>query len=98
MHPFISDWVCIQGRIIPKFYFGFLGAFRCTVLWYYGHQVGKACNFVVTDGVEDSLVHAIIAEEKNCVFLAAVLYPVLDQEESGSLMVYYFFGLLPNFG
>ena len=63
MHPFISDWVCIQGRIIPKFYFSFLGAFHRTVLSYYGHQVGKACNFATTYGVEDSLVRAIIAEE-----------------------------------
>ena len=63
MHPFISDWVCIQGRIIPKFYFGFLGAFHRTVLSYYGHQVGKACNFTATYGIEDSLVRAINAEE-----------------------------------
>ena len=63
MHPFISDWVCIQGRIIPKFYFGFPGTFHRTVLSYYGHQVGKACNFAATYGVEDSLVRAIIAEE-----------------------------------
>ena len=63
MNPFISDWVCIQGRIIPKFYFGFPGAFHRTVLSYYGHQVGKARNCAMTYGVEDSLVRAIIAEE-----------------------------------
>ena len=63
MHPFISDWVCIQGRIVPKFYFGFLGAFHRTVLSYYGRQVSEACNIMATYGDEDSLVHAIIAEE-----------------------------------
>ena len=62
MHPFISDWGCIQGRIVPKFYFGFPGAFR-TVLSYYGCQVGEACNFTATYHVEDSIVRAIIAEE-----------------------------------
>ena len=63
MHPFISDWGCIQGRIVPKFYFGFPGALHRTVLSYYGCQVGEACNFTATYGVEDSLVRAIIAEE-----------------------------------
>ena len=63
MHPFISDWVCIQGWIVPKSYFGFPGAFHRTVLSYYGRQVGKACNFAATYGVEDSLVRAITAEE-----------------------------------
>ena len=63
MHPFISDWVCIQARIVPKFYFGFLGAFHRTVLSYYGCQVGEACNFMATYGVEDSDVRAVVAEE-----------------------------------
>ena len=63
MHPLSSDGITIQGRIIPKFYFGFPGAFHRTVLSYYGHQVGKACNLVATYGVEGSLVRAIIAEE-----------------------------------
>ena len=63
MHPFISDWVCIQGRIVPKFYFGFPGAFHRTVLSYYGCQVGEACNFMATYGVEDFVVRAIIAED-----------------------------------
>ena len=63
MHPLSSDGITIQGRIIPKFYFGFPGAFHRTVLSYYGRQVGKACNFTATYGVEDSLVRAIIAEE-----------------------------------
>ena len=63
MHPFISDWGCIQGRIVPKFDFGFPGAFHRTVLSYYGCQVSEACNFTTTYDVEDSLVRAIIAEE-----------------------------------
>ena len=63
MHPFISDSVCIEGRIVPKFYFGFPGAFHRTVLSYYGRQVSEACNIAMTYGVEDSLVRAIIAEE-----------------------------------
>ena len=62
-HPFVSDWVCIQGRIIPKFYFGFPGAFHRTVLSYDGRQVSEACNITATYGVEDSLVRAIIAED-----------------------------------
>ena len=63
MHPFILDWVCIQGRIIPKFYFGFPGAFHRTVLPYYGRQVSEVCYVTAIYGVEDSLVRAIIAEE-----------------------------------
>ena len=63
MHPFISDWGYIQGRIVPKFYFGFPGAFHRTVLSYYGRQVSEAFNITATYGVEDSLVRAIIAEE-----------------------------------
>ena len=63
IHPLISDWVCIQVRIVPKFYFGFSGAFHRTVLSYYGRQVSKACNITATYGVEDSLVRAFIAKE-----------------------------------
>ena len=63
MHPFISDWVCIQGRIIPKFYFGFLGAFDRIVLSYYGRQISEACYLTVIYGVKDSLVRAITAEK-----------------------------------
>ena len=62
MHPFISDEVSIQGRIVPKFYFGFPGTFHRTVLLYYGRQIGEVCNFTATDGVQYSLVRAIIAE------------------------------------
>ena len=63
MHPFISDEVSIQGRIVPKFSFGFPGAFHRTVLLYYGRQVSEACKIMTTYGVEDSLVRAIIVEE-----------------------------------
>ena len=63
VHPFTSDWVNIRSQIIPKFRFGFLGAFHCTVLSYYGRQVSEACNIMGIYGVEDSLVRAIIAEE-----------------------------------
>ena len=63
MHPFILDWGCIQGRIIPKFRFGFPGAFHRIVLPYDGRQVSKACNITATYGVEDSLVRAIIAKD-----------------------------------
>ena len=95
-HPFISDWGCIQGRIIPKLSFGFPETLHRTVLSYYGRQVGEACNFTMTYGVQDSLVRAIVAENRNCVFLTAVLYPVHNQEESGPVMMYYFSGLLPD--
>ena len=63
MHPFISDWDCIQGRIVLEFYFGFPNAFRRTVFSYYGCQVSEACNFTATYGVEDPDVRTIIAEE-----------------------------------
>ena len=63
MHPFISDWVCIQGRIIPKVCFGFPSTFHRTVLSYYGRQVGEACYLTAIYGVKDSLVRAIIAED-----------------------------------
>ena len=63
MHPFISDWVCIQGRIVPKFHFDFPGAFHHTVLSYNGCQVIEVRNITETYGVEYSLVRAIIAED-----------------------------------
>ena len=63
MHPLSSDGITIQDRIIPKFYFGFSGAFYRTVLSHDGRQVSEACNITATYGVEDSLVRAIIAEE-----------------------------------
>ena len=63
MHPFISDWVCIQGRIVSKFYFRFLGTFHRTVLSYYGRQVSEACYLTTIYGIKDSLVRAIIAEK-----------------------------------
>ena len=40
-HPFISDWGCIQGRIVPKPGFGFPGTLHYAVLSYYGCQVAK---------------------------------------------------------
>ena len=98
MHPFISDWGCIQGRIVPKFDFGSPGAFHLTVLSYYGRQVSEACNFMMTYVIGDSLVRAIVAKEFNHVLLTAVLYSVHNQEESGPVMVYYFCGLLPDLG
>ena len=63
VHPFTLDWVYIRSRIIPKFRFGFPGAFHRTVLLYYGRQVSEACNITATYGVEDSLVRAIIAKD-----------------------------------
>ena len=62
MHPLIADWGYIRGRIIPKFIFGFPETLHRTVLSYYGRQVGEACNFMTADGVQDSLVRAIIAK------------------------------------
>ena len=62
MHPFISDEASIQGRIAPKFSFGFTGAFHRTLLLYYGRQVSEACDITMTYGVKDSLVRAITAE------------------------------------
>ena len=62
MHPLSSDGITIQGRIIPKFDFGFPGVLHRIVLSYYGRQVSEACNFATAYGVEESL-RAIIAEE-----------------------------------
>ena len=63
MRPFVSHWDCVRGRIVPEFRFGFPNAFCRTVLSYYGCQVGEACNFVVTYGVEDSDVREVVIEE-----------------------------------
>ena len=54
-HPFISDWGCIQGRIVPKPSFGFPGTLHRTVFPYYGRQVGEVCYVTATYGIEDSL-------------------------------------------
>ena len=97
-HPFISDWGCIQGRIVPKSSFGFPGALYRTVLSYYGCQVGEVRDLAAIYGVHNSLVRAIIAKNRNCAFLMAVLYPVHNQEESGPVMMYCFIGLLPYLG
>ena len=80
MRPFVLDWDCIQGRIVLELSFSFPNAFCRTVLSYYGCQVGEACNFVATYGVEDSDVRAVVTEEWNCIFLTTVLYPVHNQE------------------
>ena len=62
MRPFIADWVCIRGRIVPKPIFGFLETLYRAGLLYYGCQVGEAGDFTMADGVQDSLVRAIIAK------------------------------------
>ena len=98
VHPFSSDWGFCQSRIIPKFCLGFPGAFHRTVLPYYGRQVSEVCNVMATYGVEDSLVRAIVAEERNCVFLATVLDLVHYKEESGPIVMYCLLGRLPNVG
>ena len=77
---------------------GFPGAFHRTVLLYYGCQVSEVCYVTATYGVEDSLVRAIVAKERNCIFLAAVLDPVNYKEESGPVMMYCLLGLLPDAG
>ena len=96
MHPFVADWGYVQGRIIPKPIFGFLETFYGTVLSHYGCQVGETRDFTMADGVQDSPVRAIVAKDRDCVFLSAVLYPVHDQEESGPVMMYCFGWLLPD--
>ena len=59
--PFVVDWG--WGRIIPKLIFGFPETLHRTVLSYYGRQIGETCNFAMIDGVQYSLVRAIIAED-----------------------------------
>ena len=98
VHPFSSDWVFCQSRIIPKFCLGFPGAFHRTILPYYGRQVSEVCYVTVTYGVEDSLVCAVIVKERNCIFLATVLDLVHYKEESGPIVMYCLLGLLPNVG
>ena len=63
MRPFDPDGIAIQGRIIPKFNFGFPSAFDRTVLLHYGRQVGKTCDIAATYGVEYPFVRAVIAED-----------------------------------
>ena len=63
MRLFVSDSCCVQGRIVPEFIFGFPDALCRTVFSYYGCQVGEACNFAATYGVEDSDVRAVVTEE-----------------------------------
>ena len=48
-------------------------------------------------GVHNSLLRAIIAKNRDCAFLMAVLYPVHNQEESGPVMMYCFIGLFAVF-
>ena len=98
VHPFSSDWGICQSRIIPKFCLGFPGAFHSTVLPYYDHQVNEVCYVTASYGVEDSLVRAIVAKERDCVFLATVPDPVHYKEESGPIVMYCLLGLLPNVG
>ena len=62
--------------MVPDLGFGVPGTLHRTVFSYYGRQVGEARDFAMTYGVHDSLVHAIIAENRDCAFLMAVLYPV----------------------
>ena len=98
VHPFSLDWGFCQSRIIPKFCLSFPGAFHHTVLPYYGRQVSEVRYVMVTYGVEDSLVRAIVAKEQNCVFLATVLDLVHYKEESGPIVMYCLLGSLPNVG
>ena len=98
VHPFSSDWGFCQSRIIPKLRLGFPGTFHHTIFPYYGRQVSEVCYVTVTYGIEDSLVRAIVAKERNCVFLATVLDLVHYKEESGPIVMYCLLGRLPNVG
>ena len=98
VHLFSLDWGFCQSRIIPKFCLGFPGAFHRTVLPYYGRQVREVCYITATYGVEDSLVCAIVAKQRSCVFLATVVDLVHYKEESGPIVMYRLLGLLPNVG
>ena len=63
MHPFVTDYGCTRGRIVPKLSFGFPETLHRTVLSYYGRQISEACNFTTIDSVQYSLVREIIAED-----------------------------------
>ena len=98
VHPFSSDWGFCQSRIIPKSRLGFLGTFHRTLFPYYGRQVSEVCYVTMIYGIEDSLVRAIVAKERNCIFLAAVLDLVHYKEESDPIVMYCLLGRLPNVG
>ena len=96
MHPFILDWVCIQGRIIPKVCFGFLGTFHRTVLLYYGCHVRKVLYVAATYSIKESFVCAVSAKKRDYVLLVAVLDLIKSKEESGPVTMYRLLGLLPD--
>ena len=96
--PFYFGLGVYSEPVIPKYRFGFPGAFHRTVLPYYDRQVSEVCYVTETYGVEDSLVRAIVAKERNCVFLATVLDLVHYKEQSGPIVMYYLLGHLPNVG
>ena len=49
-------------------------------------------------GIKNSLVRAISAKQRDCVFLATVLNLVHYKEESGPTVMYCLLGLLSNVG
>ena len=87
-----------ESRRVLEFCLGFPGAFHRTVLPYYGRQVSEVCYVTTTYGVEDSLVCAIFAKERNCVFLTTVLDLAHYKEESDPIVMYYLLGLLSDVG
>ena len=97
-HPFNLDEGFSKSRRIPEFCLGFPSAFHRTVLLYYGRQVGKVCYVTATYGVENSLVRAIFAKERDCVFLVTVLNLAHYKEESSPEVMYCLLGLLSNVG
>ena len=51
VHPFVADWGCIRGRIVPKLIFGFPETLHRTVVLYNGWHIGEARNLATIDGV-----------------------------------------------
>ena len=98
VRPFSSDKGSGEGRTIPKFCLGLLGAFHRTVLLYYGCQVRKVYYVTATYSIKESFVHAVSAEKRDYILLVAVLDLIKSKEKSGPVTMYRLLGLLPDTG
>ena len=98
IRPFGSDKGLGESGTIPKFCLGLPSALHRTVLPYYGCQVREACYVAAAYSIAEPFVRVVFAEERDHVFLTAVLDLAKCKEESGPVMMYHFLGLLPDSG
>ena len=85
-----------KGLWFPTGCFSFLCTFNCAVLLYYVCQIGKVQYTTVVEGVQDSLIRAIVAKYRDCIVVTAILDLVFNKQESNPKVVAYFLGLLPH--